>query len=486
MAVVAERGPADKQNPNGTPAPIEAVQKYVNADDKNTRAQALWCVARAAGIEDNRRLLMDLKIELAVAARIWSDDPKQPLNPKVAAAAIGACTALAESISLAEKLAGAGVIPKLVKLLTWQDSPSCGVAASAALAKMTEEGRGPNCVKLVDADPGLVKVVELFKSDNPVHLTSAAQIVRHVAITAQTSNELDELELVGHQPSQHVWLATAHCERLLQVPGLIKCFKSGDDAAQAAGAAAMAILAQKSTFRGQMAENGEFCEAAVVLIESPALDVRQNTFRAIRSAAEDLGLATDLCARGALAKLAASTNSFAEVAYKQLLNQHLPAKYGFNGILELGDTTVSPFFDTGALPSNESFRGLDVLREAPINTKREVLLVDTTSNEPDEALVKFIESVTPGEGQKADASTLAKAVADKMGGAVSYPGLATYSATLSIHELKQEAGSNVIPLGKVETGMYYHRALLFKVVGDVINVPSVLVRSEYGRAYNVV
>jgi hypothetical protein len=248
----------------------------------------------------------------------------------------------------------------------------------------------------------------------------------------------------------------------------------------------MAILAQKSTFRAQMVEDGQFCEAAVSLIGSPALDVRQNTFRAIRSAAEDLGLATELCARGALAELAASTNSFAMVAYKQLLNQHLPAKYGFNGILELGDTVVSPFFDTGALPSNLAFRGVDVLRAAPINTKREVLLVDTTSNEPDENLAAFIASVTPAEGQKADAATLAKAVSNQMGGAVSYAGLSTYSATLSIHELKEEAKSNVISLGKVKTGMYYHRALLFKVAGDAIKLPSVLVRSEYGRAYNVV
>jgi hypothetical protein len=197
MAIVAERGPADKQNPNGTAAPIEAVQQYVNAKDNNTRAQALWCVARVASNADNRRLLMDLKIEVAVAARIWSDDPKQPLNPTVAAAAIAACTELAESISLSEKLAAEGVILKLVKLLTWQDSPACGVAAAAALAKMTAEGRGSICVKLVDADPGLAKVVELFQSDNAVHLTSAAQLVRHIAITAQTSSELDELELVS-------------------------------------------------------------------------------------------------------------------------------------------------------------------------------------------------------------------------------------------------------------------------------------------------
>ena len=33
---------------------------------------------------------------------------------------------------------------------------------------------------------------------------------------------------------------------------------------------------------------------------------------------------------------------------------------------------------------------------------------------------------------------------------------------------------------------YYHRALLFKVIADQVGLPSVLVRSEYNRAYNVV
>ena len=73
MAVVSERGAPDKQNPNGTAAPIEAVKEFVNAGDNETRAQALWCVARAAGNEDNRRLLMDLKIEVSCSFPTWHD-----------------------------------------------------------------------------------------------------------------------------------------------------------------------------------------------------------------------------------------------------------------------------------------------------------------------------------------------------------------------------------------------------------------------------
>ena len=122
-------------------------------------------------------------LQAAVAARIWSDDPKQPLNPAVALAAIAACAALAESISLSEKMASHGIVQKLVKLLTWQDSYECAVAASSALAIITGDGRGGNCVKLAESDPGLAKVTGLLQSDNPVQLTSAARILRNLAIT---------------------------------------------------------------------------------------------------------------------------------------------------------------------------------------------------------------------------------------------------------------------------------------------------------------
>lgn len=86
MAFVSERGPADKQNPNGTDAPVAILLGFVEASDNRTREQALRCMARAGGHVANRRLLRDLGAEKAIAARLWSDDPKQPLNPRVALA----------------------------------------------------------------------------------------------------------------------------------------------------------------------------------------------------------------------------------------------------------------------------------------------------------------------------------------------------------------------------------------------------------------
>lgn len=50
-----------------------------------------------------------------------------------------------------------------------------------------------------------------------------------------------------------------------------------------------------------------------------------------------------------------------------------------------------------------------------------------------------------------------------MGGDVERSDLTNFSFELHISELKTELASNVIPIGRIKCGIYYHRALLFKV-----------------------
>lgn len=54
-------------------------------------------------------------------------------------------------------------------------------------------------------------------------------------------------------------------------------------------------------------------------------------------------------------------------------------------------------------------------------------------------------------------------VSDRMGSCISRTDLTNFSYELHISELKTQLRSNVIPIGKVRSGIYYHRALLFKV-----------------------
>ena len=64
--------------------------------------------------------------------------------------------------------------------------------------------------------------------------------------------------------------------------------------------------------------------------------------------------------------------------------------------------------------------------------------------------------------------------------------MANLGYELPINELKYEQKSNVIPLGRIRIGTFYHRALLYKVLADRINLKVSLTRGDYNRACNVV
>ncbi|XP_027451501.1 armadillo repeat-containing protein 3 isoform X5 [Zalophus californianus] len=95
-------------------------------------------------------------------------------------------------------------------------------------------------------------------------------------------------------------------------------------------------------------------------------------------------------------------------------------------------------------------------------------------------------SIFPITNIKEQIEALAKYVAEKMGGKVSKEKLHDFSWELHISELKFQLKSNVIPIGLIKKGIFYHRALLFKALADKIGIGCSLVRGEYGRAWNEV
>ncbi|XP_064224509.1 armadillo repeat-containing protein 3 isoform X2 [Aotus nancymaae] len=95
-------------------------------------------------------------------------------------------------------------------------------------------------------------------------------------------------------------------------------------------------------------------------------------------------------------------------------------------------------------------------------------------------------SILPITSIKEQIEVLAKYVAEKMGGKIPKEKLPDFSWELHISELKFQLKSNVIPIGHVKKGIFYHRALLFKALADRIGIGCSLVRGEYGRAWNEV
>ncbi|NXN81766.1 ARMC3 protein, partial [Bombycilla garrulus] len=81
---------------------------------------------------------------------------------------------------------------------------------------------------------------------------------------------------------------------------------------------------------------------------------------------------------------------------------------------------------------------------------------------------------------------LAQFVADKMGGCVEREQLHNFFWELDLSKIEFELKSNVVPIGKIRKGTFYHRALLFKVIADRIGIGCSLVRGKYNRAWNEV
>uniref|UniRef100_A0A8C6RL33 Armadillo repeat containing 3 n=1 Tax=Nannospalax galili TaxID=1026970 RepID=A0A8C6RL33_NANGA len=109
---------------------------------------------------------------------------------------------------------------------------------------------------------------------------------------------------------------------------------------------------------------------------------------------------------------------------------------------------------------------------------------------PDPELCVYVSEVTksilPITNIKEQIEALAKYVAEKMGGRIPKEKLCDFSWELHISELKFQLKSNVVPIGYIKKGIFYHRALLFKVLADKIGVGCSLVRGEYSRAWNEV
>ncbi|NXF63615.1 ARMC3 protein, partial [Ciccaba nigrolineata] len=109
---------------------------------------------------------------------------------------------------------------------------------------------------------------------------------------------------------------------------------------------------------------------------------------------------------------------------------------------------------------------------------------------PDFILLDYIndasKTILPLMTTREQVMALAQFVADKMGGPIERDKLHDFSWELHISEIEFELKCNVVPIGKVKKGTFYHRALLFKVIADRIGIGCTLVRGKYNRAWNEV
>ncbi|XP_066483725.1 armadillo repeat-containing protein 3 [Tiliqua scincoides] len=101
-------------------------------------------------------------------------------------------------------------------------------------------------------------------------------------------------------------------------------------------------------------------------------------------------------------------------------------------------------------------------------------------------ITEVSKTILPLATTKEQVIALAGFVADKMGGPIERDRLHEFSWELHISEIEYDLKCNVVPIGKINKGTFYHRALLFKVLADRVGVSCSLNRGEYTRAWNEV
>ncbi|XP_046742406.1 armadillo repeat-containing protein 3 [Diprion similis] len=84
---------------------------------------------------------------------------------------------------------------------------------------------------------------------------------------------------------------------------------------------------------------------------------------------------------------------------------------------------------------------------------------------------------------KSRAKMLGEFVAQKMSGPDPTTNCIDHQLEIHLSEIKRDIGTNVIPLGQLQVGSYFERALLFKIIADRVCLPAALVRGDYGKAW---
>lgn len=254
---------------------------------------------------------------------------------------------------------------------------------------------------------------------------------------------------------------------------------------------AIAGLAHDATARALFTTCGG-ADLLCPLLESSSIDVRRAAAWALSVACANESFAQQVSARGAIESLQALVHPSARDAERatdalsMLLKKNPSAKYALTSRLETDETTHTGFYDMGR---TKTFAPLADLAARRLDSRREVLLVDPPNDPRLAAIIAAAQAGVAALEESADKGpaigVLARLVCEHMGGTRApgdYNEFAEFEYELSA--LKVRVKSNVLPLGEITKGVFYHRALLFKVLADNLRLACTLERGEYMRAWN--
>ncbi|XP_072313859.1 armadillo repeat-containing protein 3-like [Eucyclogobius newberryi] len=452
------------------------------------QANAVKCIAKVARSSENRNMLHEQNVEkVLVELFSVSDD-------RVKAAVSQAVSAMSATLASKEVLRELGAISALVELLNCGDW-TVKRNASRALSDLTHNNL-LNVMAVYEAR-GHERLVQLLTEE--CHMTVANS-------AATLSNMAGQEDIRYSILSQNV------------LPALVDSLKSKKSYVQSSTACCVASLACDTASRTEFQTAGGL-PPLVNLLDSKYKDVQKMACLAVKACACDEPCAVEMCVLGTLEKLQKinrlenQRTSFSNMAMTNLLNSNLSVKYSLLGFLSPNDHVSDGFYDAGKTVAGHRHLSLEEHLCQPVNQHRAIIVINTAKHGAEhkrdddkpkdkplieiyykslndstlEALVQEAkERVLLIDDKMEQYSSLAKMVSQAMGGAVDRENMNTFELTIDHSKLKFQLQSNVVPIGRINKGTYYHRALLFKCLADFIGLSCSLVRGEYNRAWNEV
>ncbi|XP_053876658.1 armadillo repeat-containing protein 3 isoform X3 [Malaclemys terrapin pileata] len=472
---------------------------------------AAKAITKAAYDPENRKILHEEEIEKCLITLLGTD------NDGAKAAASQAISAMCENLASKDAFGIQG-IPQLVQLLS-SENEEVKEAAAIALANLTT-GSPSNASAVAEAE-GIEPLINVLSAKRDGTVANAAAILTNMAMQ-------EPLRLSIHGVMN----------------AIVEPLQSTNSLVQSKAALTVAALGCDADARTEL-RNASGLEPLVKLLHSKNDEVRRNACWAVMVCASDELTAVELCRLGALdilEEINLSTgrkNNFSEGALDKLLDNNLSQKYSQMGSPSAEDKSqdlyygrtassssirksskertsavVSPVEEkqdsSGRSPSSlsksstrekGSRKGKGKKEEDKPKEEEELQTMPKVQQEVifeklpwlppfDSILLDYITDaskiILPLTTTKEQVVALALFVADKMGGPIERDKLHEFSWELHISEIEFELKCNVVPIGKIKKGTFYHRALLFKVIADRIGIGCSLVRGEYGRAWNEV
>ncbi|KAJ7408629.1 Armadillo repeat-containing protein 3 [Willisornis vidua] len=481
----------------------------------NIQKNAAKAITKAAYDSEIRKILNEEEVEKCLLNLL------ETVNDEVKIAASQAISAMCENVKSKRELGLQG-IPQLIQLLS-SDNEEVKEAAVTALASLTAASYS-NASAVIEAE-GIEPLVHTLSAQRDRAIASAVTVLTNLAT----------------QESFRISIQSQGIMSALAEP-----LHSSNSQVQSKAAFAVAAFGCDAVARTELRNAGGL-GPLVELLHSKNDEVRRNACWAVMVCASDELTAVELCSLGALdilEEINLSTkrkNRFSEAALEKLLDNNLSQKYSRLGYLSSSNIITNGFYDCGQMKPGVKFLSLEELSMQELTDRRAIIFINAKPQEdlagekahdsPPASKIGSKEKARKGKGKKEeekakevqeeinlenavwlppsdfilmdyikDASktilpltttreqvvALAQFVADRMGGSIERDKLHDFSWELHISEIEFELKCNIVPIGKIKKGTFYHRALLFKVIADRIGIGCTLVRGKYNRAWNEV